>query len=161
MHYALAPSPHLKSQDDSTPVAPTPRRQRSTCERLAYDLPERRMLEWTSLGLTLSNFPSFCLGLWYGSVCTCDDGMVWVGTPGVACEAFTPSSPKAESRSCHRPKSPLYSAKLHCRPTSGAAHTPLNLHAAVVPRSGGLSIPAQQKSRERAKTVSRQSSQKR
>ena len=76
MHYALAPSPHLKSQDDSTPVAPTPRRQRSTCERLAYDLPEGRMLEWTSLGLTLSNFPGFCLGLWHGSVCTSGAGLV-------------------------------------------------------------------------------------
>ena len=79
MHYALAPSPHLKSQDDSTPVAPTPRRQRSTCERLAYDLPERRMLEWTSLGLTLSNFPSFCLGLWHGPVCTSGAGLVGGG----------------------------------------------------------------------------------
>ena len=70
VHYALAPLPQLKSQDDSTPAAPTPRRQRSTCERLAYDLPERRMLEWTSLSLRLSNFPTFCVGLWYGSVCT-------------------------------------------------------------------------------------------
>ena len=64
---------------DSKPPVPTPRPQRSTCERLAYDLPERRMLEWTSLGLRLSNFPSFCLGLWYGSVCTSGAGLVGGG----------------------------------------------------------------------------------
>ena len=75
---------------DSKPPVPAPRPQRSTCERLAYDLPEGRMLEWTSLGPSRTNFPSFCLGLWHGSVCTSDDGMVWVGTPGVACEAFYP-----------------------------------------------------------------------
>ena len=61
---------------DSKPPVPAPRPQRSTCERLAYDLPEGRMLEWTSLGLTLSNFPSFCLGLWHGSVCTSGAGLV-------------------------------------------------------------------------------------
>ena len=75
---------------DSKPPVPTPRPQRSTCERLAYVLPEGRMLESPSLGLSCTNFPSFCLGLWYGSVCTSGDGMVWVGTPGVACGSLYP-----------------------------------------------------------------------
>ena len=37
------------------------------------------MLEWTSLGPSRTNFPSFCLGLWYGSVCTSGAGLVGGG----------------------------------------------------------------------------------
>ena len=64
---------------DSKPLVPTPRPQRSTCERLAYVLPEGRMLEGTSLGPSRTNFPSFCVGLWYGSVCTPGAGVVGAG----------------------------------------------------------------------------------
>ena len=75
---------------DSKPPVPTPRPQRSTCERLAYDLPEGRMLEWTSLGPSRTNFPSFSLGLWYGSVCTSDDGMVGAGIWASRAKPFYP-----------------------------------------------------------------------
>ena len=37
------------------------------------------MLEGTSLGPSRTNFPSFCVGLWYGSVCTPGAGVVGAG----------------------------------------------------------------------------------
>ena len=84
---------------------------------------------------------------------------VWVGTPGVACEAFFPSEPRARAL-CHRPISPLYSAKLPLpEPHLSASPTPLNLQRARSPRTLRSRASLRNNIPRARPTVSRQRSQ--
>ena len=72
------------------------------------------MLEGTSLGLRLSNFPSFCLGLWHGPVCTSGAGLVGGGLGHAPSQAGIGGALQAkgrgvalDKRASARPKLPL------------------------------------------------------